>query len=489
MSQPLSNQLARRVIAEAQKRRQKFQPKSIDWFKDSFPAQKAFVTDPNPFKVAHCARRAAKSYSAGLGMYIRAYDNPGVKCFYVTTTLGEARNIMWDDVIKKIADDFGFKEGTDIFFNEARLEARLSNGSILKLMGMDANPKQKRKLLGGKYKLVVLDEVAFFQNDIEEAITKAIIPALADHRGELWLISTCSDNTRGLFYELTKGAPGMINGYSVHRWSWKDNPHTRTQVQETIDRLIANNPLVVNTSAFKQHYLNEWYIDEKNLVYRFDKELNTITELPKLTSWMLGVDLGLYDATAFVVGGWNDTDKTLYIVEAAKESGLDFTDVANRIHYYQSRFKTDLVVIDGANAQGVEEMQRRHGLSLENAQKKAKWDYIRLMNADLQTGRIKLHRQNAKLLGLEWEQLTKDPHSRVPKENPSADNHLADACLYLWRESYSFLSEPLVPKKQKTPAEQAAYEEQRMLDHFMEEVKQRERESELYDVDMDYFKL
>ena len=85
---------------------------------------------------------------------------------------------------------------------------------------------------------------------------------------------------------------------------------------------------------------------------------------------MLGVDLGYHpDPSAFVLCGFSKFDKTLYILETFKKLEMDITDVANKIKEYQGRFEIYRVVIDNANKQAVEEMQRRHGIGLTAADK------------------------------------------------------------------------------------------------------------------------
>lgn len=477
---------AKLIIQEAL-RRGTLQSNKPDLFSDAFLQQRLFIEDTaSRLKAAHCSRRSGKSYTAGLGLFDRALNNPAVKCFYVTVTRDMARNIMWEDVLKVIDQ----KHNLQCEFNETLLECRLPNRSTIRLIGVDTDEKQMRKLLGGKYKLIVLDEVAFFYTNVEEIVYKVAIPALADLKGECWLMSTSSDLCQGLFYEITKQSAGLHNGWSVHKWGWEDNPFTKDQVKAIIQELITANPLVVNTPHFKQHYLNMWTIDDANLVYKFNRQINTQSQAPKLTNYLLGVDLGYNDSTAFVVGGWNEQDKTLYIIECYKESQLDFTNVAQRIEYYCNKYNISFTVVDGANKQGIMEMQNRHNLVLESADKTSKWDFIRLMNADLVTGKIKLAGATTEQLAVEWDNLIKDPHSKTPKEHPKCENHLADAALYLWRACYNWLSEAPKQKTKLTKQQIADLEENKMFESIVEQTNEAKWEQQYFEpYDSNYLKV
>ena len=84
--------------------------------------------------------------------------------------------------------------------------------------------------------------------------------------------------------------------------------------------LKAASPLVVETPWFRQMYLGEWVIDLDKLVYRFNSDRNTFAELPTFHAgqwhYVLGVDLGYNDPTAFALCAYHDYDKTLYVLEA-----------------------------------------------------------------------------------------------------------------------------------------------------------------------------
>jgi len=180
----------------------------------------------------------------------------------------------------------------------------------------------------------------------------------------------------GLFFDLTNGREA---GWSGHRWDTYANPYMAEQWAGEIADLKAASPLVVETPWFRQMYLGEWVIDLDKLVYRFNPDRNTFAELPTFHAgawhYLLGVDLGYNDPTAFALCAYHDYDKTLYVLEAEKHPRLDVTSVAHRIRGFQARYELDSIVIDGASKQAVEEMRRRHDLPLRASDKTGKSDF------------------------------------------------------------------------------------------------------------------
>ena len=231
--------------------------------------------------------------------------------------------------------------------------------------------------------------------------------------------------------------------------------------------LKAASPLVVETPWFRQMYLGEWVIDSDKLVYRFNSDRNTFAELPTFHAgqwhYVLGVDLGYNDPTAFALCAYHDYDKALYVLEAEKHPRLDVTSVAERIRGFQARYELDSIVIDGANKQAVEEMRRRHDLPLRAADKTGKSDFIEIMNGEFIQARIKVSPLRCSQLADEYAGLIWDERSLKHEEHPNCPNDLADAALYAWRLCYSYLSEAVDPPPKLGSPEWHEQEEEEML--------------------------
>lgn len=448
---------------------------SIDLLSSSFPEQRAFIEDPCRLKAALCTRRAAKSYSAGLYLFKEALENPGVSCLYLALTRESAKRIMVKDVLGPINKKW--KLGAK--FNKTELSYTLPNGSVIYLLGADSDEKEKDKLFGQKYKLVVIDEAASFTTNLEDLVYSVLKPAVADYRGTICLISMPTNITKSFYHRVSEGQEG---GWAVHKWNTHQNPYMAVQWQEELDEIAANRPLYMGTPRFKQQYLGLWVIDKDALVYKFDGVKNAFKELPMTRrgewTYRIGCDLGYEDATAFVVGAYHEHDKKLYIVHVHKEPHMDITDVATYLKGLIVKHGANpKVIVDGANKQAVEEMRNRHQLNLEAADKRGKEDFIELMNADLIMEQIKLG-PGAQVLADEWSNLVwKEKNGEIVKpkeENESCENHAADAALYLWRMCTNFHNER--EHKPVKPGSKEYYEQEvkAISDHY-------ERISESFD--------
>lgn len=380
---------------------------------------------------------------------------------------------MWDDVLKTIIR----KHSIGAKVNEVELSIRLTrNDSILYLIGADAKPAEMEKALGQKFRKVIIDEGQSYRQDLRKMIYEILEPACADLGGTISMTGTPGDLTKSLFYDVTTG---IEKGWSTHRWSAFDNPYMEKQWKAKIDSMIARDPDIVNTPAFKRMYLGQWFVDTEKLVYRFDRTRNVCKELPKgKYYYVMGVDLGHDDDSSIVVCAYSDYDPRLYIVDVFSKSGMDFTDLANAIHAYRLRYDVSKIIVDGANKQGVQEMVRRHNLSLTPADKIAKFDFIDMMNADFRKGNIMLLEGTTEPLMDEYASLIYDDRTLKREEHPSCSNHKADAALYAWRWCYNYAWS-------KKPVQYAPQSEQK-VDEFWkkeEEMVEKQKNYNIFDFD------
>lgn len=447
----------------------------IDFLSQAFKEQRDAILDPSPLKSIFCTRRAAKSYTAGLYLFKEAYENPGVSVLYIALTRDSAKKIMWKDVIKPINKLFKL----NCKFNHTELTVTLPNGSIIYFLGVDASEDEKDKLLGQKYRLVIIDEAASYTIDMRELVYQTLKPAVADYRGSIVLMGTPGNITKSLFYDVTNG---LEPGWSRHQWDTFSNPYMAKQWQAEIDDLIKRNPLVIDATWFQQMYLGRWVVDNAKLVYKFNSSKNEYLELPKQRTeyvYLLGVDLGYDDDSAFVVVAYSDQDKTLYVVHTFKKTKMDITDVANKIKELQRTYGCHKVVIDGANKQAVEEMQKRHGVVLQAADKTGKVDFIQLMNDDLAQGIVKVQPKACKELVDEWLGLIWNDRSIKKEEHPSCPNHLCDAALYIWRYCHNFMYQKPDPEPKVGTPEWNIREQERMREAQFNAIK--EEQNRLHD--------
>lgn len=386
-------------------------------------------------------------------MILRAIEFPRTKHLYLALTRDSAKRILWDDILKTICRELRIKAK----FNETELSVRFENGSIIYLLGADAKQEEQDKLLGQKYKTVVVDEAASFRTDLRRLIYKTIEPATIDGDGTIMMIGTPGDfigppgEDRHMFYAVTSGSkrgePSTDNeengrGYDwvSFRWNTFDNPHMSEKWRTALEQKLERIPHFDETVEYKTEWLGEWCIDVTKLVYRFIEQRNLIEKPPEdLTSYTIGIDLGFEDATAFHVWGWKPFDDRLYGVETVKKRKITLDEVNLELRRLMRKYPRARLVVDGANKQGVEHLRKVYKLPLRIAEKQGKLDFIRHMNTDLITGRIQVTPTGCKELVAEWVALIWDDRTRIPTEKDGCDNHAADAALYGWRDALHFI--------------------------------------------------
>jgi hypothetical protein len=416
-----------------------------------FLAQRAFVDDPARFKAALCTRRAGKSFCAGAYLVSECLTNPGCTCLYVGLTRETAKRVLVKDVLKVIDRDYNLGAK----FNEVELSVTFPNGSVLYLLGVDASDKEREKLLGQKYRLVVVDEAASYRVDLRDMVENTLAPAMADQAGTIALIGT-PGNIKGYFYEVTTGQKPR---WSVHKWTAYDNPHIKWA--EWVAEFTGGDPSIQDTPRYKQFILGQWVTDTTALIFpgyspmRNDVAPEGLPDGIDDFVYVLGCDFGFRDATALTLVAYNRTDPTLWVVRSRKRTGLDVTQSADWIRRWAAKFRVAAMVADTSSRQVVEELRKRHGLPLEAAEKSGKAEAMIIMSSDFQRGRIRLLQPHCselsdELMSAVWDERVRAKTGKLV-EHPGCALDAIDSALYAWRRATNYASHPLPPKKVTRP--------------------------------------
>lgn len=402
----------------------------VTFLDPAFPAQYKAALDKSFLKAIQCTRRAGKSTGEGKETLQSAYDAPGSKHLYGALTLASAKNIIWDTMLQEL-DTKKVQHQT----NSQSGIIKLGNKSEIRLFGLDSSYKEMRKLLGGKYKTVKVDEAGSITQDLKKICYQMVLPALTDESGRLTLLGTAENIPKTFFEAATSG---QEPGWSVHKWTAFDNPYIREKWEEHIKWIEEFNPSFKLTSEYKTHYLNEWCADDKLLIIKITQ--GTIIEPIELVqpTFILGVDIGYNDACAFTLVAFHSKSPYLYVVEAKKEPELDITGTANRVKEYLRRYPIAKVIMDGANKQGVEEIKNRHHIPIQNAEKTDKASFLKILADDVTQGRVKYFKGKCETLvdeqaSLQWEDETRQ------REDQRIPNDQNDSFLYAWREARNYL--------------------------------------------------
>lgn len=433
-------------------------PTLPDLLRDAFPLQRQFILDESKLKILFCTRRSAKSYSGALALCRTALARPQTSSVFIGLTRDSTKRIVWTDCFKAILE----KHAIDCKYNETELTITFPNKSIIYCVGVDDSEAEQSKLLGKKWAGVVIDEAASYSIDLRSLVYKTLLPACSDLGGYILMVGTPSDRKAGLFYDLTADlgtAPATVanrrEGWTRYAWTANDNPYMREQWQQTIRDLEASTPHLDEQAWFKQMYLAQWVSIDENKIYRYNRERNAFDGvLPDYgwTPWqyVLGIDLGFNDATALSLLAYHQNDPYVYIIKADKWKGLTITDTANKIREWLNLYPIGYMTVDGASKQAVQELCQVHQLPLQPADKTDKVNFIRMMNSDFVSGRIKMHRDQCILLEEEYDKLIWDRRALergLYKEDTSFHGDLSDSTLYAYRHCYHYVSVPVDPKE------------------------------------------
>lgn len=213
-----------------------------------------------------------------------------------------------------------------------------------------------------------------------------------------------------------------------------------------------------------------WVQDASGLVYRKPATLKTRPHASNEDwAYLLGMDFGIKDATAYVVLGWRKHDRSVYCLESFKQAGMTVTEAAEKVHELQKQYPFSKVVGDlgGMGKAFGEEFQRRWGIPIEAAAKVNKRGFQGLLNGAIERQElIVVEPTNTELLKELAELPWADENHQ--KEADGFENHLADALLYAWRATTAYsqplatapVTDPRAIIKQQTAAVWARHEEE-----------------------------
>lgn len=452
----------RRKMLEELARRKARAEKAARWFSTSFPAQLAFVNDKSPLVAALCTRRAGKSSGVGEDVMKLASENPYVSFGIIGKTRQSIKNIYFKDIIRPVAMRMGWVENKDYWINKTELSVELSNGAMIYFAGADSNEDEMNKFLGQKFMKVYIDEASMYAHiDLKNLVEEILEPAVSDYDGQVVMIGTPSNYVNSYYHKVTEG---KIPGWSVHKWTWADNPHVADKIKARVEQKLIDNPRLAEDPGFRQHWYGEWVVDLGARIYKYDPKHNKATKATfQGYQTILGVDLGYEDDTAFVVGAWSSYDPVLHIIHCESAPKLDLDQVESRMKALQARFNIGIITVDGAGKQFVETLQNRFQIALHRAEKVQKKDFIELMNTDFLMGRIDVFHDNCLPLVSEWESLIWDMDVREKtgewKEDRKAANHAADAALYMWRWCHHYAQIPkIAPPTEEQVLDQKHYD-------------------------------
>jgi hypothetical protein len=474
----------------------------LDWLT---PPQRAFIDDPDQFKIAKTPRRTGKTTALAVYLYKVAIENDDVTSLYITMTRGMAKRNMWGP-LKRIAEKFDLP----VKWNEVDLTCKIGP-SVVMLGGAETTADiDKYRGLYPPPKLIAIDEVKSFPAELLlELMEEVLTPALAETMGTLALTGTPGAVLAGKFYEASGPKASHVQvledgtryaksirfadrdkpeyadiayEWSLHEWAIVDNV-AQPQIWENVLKLKKRYGWPDDHPTWLREYLGQWIADEGALVYKYVEERNGWTPdreskgahgLPEGHDWkfVLGMDLGYDDDHTFEVAAYSETHPDLFHIYDYAEPQMIVPDIAAKIRELEADFgEFDSIVGDrgGLGKAILATLEEQYGIHVEPADKMEKRDHIELLNGDLISKRVHILKGSG--LANEMKVLVWDETGK--KEDKRSPNHRCDGFLYLWRHVYHHYSKARVRDVEAGTVEWYAKLEAQSFERSVERYRRR----------------
>lgn len=430
--------------------------------KELLPHQLRMVEDPSKRKAAICTRQSGKTYHNRQVAAEAVVNNPWTNkrknqpiVQYIAQTQKKALDMFWTP-FKLLCE----RVGLDAHWDDQNLRAQFSNGVLVRAGGADKK-EEIEKYRGDSYVLVLIDEAASFGPKVENLIVAGLSMAMIAYDGTILMTGTPGQAQAGYFYEVYAGSHPE---WSVQPcWSFMDNIHLPANART--EQWIIESVGPLDSPRVRRECFGEWVTDASSLVYQYDSLRNEWErDLPAGHDWqfILGIDVGYRDPTAFVIGAYARTHPWLFIVHAEAHEHWLPSQIEAKIGQLKEQYKIGRIVMDTGGSMALNNMvewNMRSNFGIIPANKREKYEYIEHMNSEFYLSRIKVFKDLPVIQ--EWKTLPwadadaeKDSvrHDGRPKEHSGFSNHMTDAALYMFKESTHYRSkEPEPPPEPGTP--------------------------------------
>ncbi len=423
------------------------------------PWQKRLLRSKSRKIIVNVARQQGKSTTAAAKAVHKAVFSPKSLILIVAPAVpqaGELRRKIDEHLrncrleVKAIADN--------------KRELEFANGSRIIIVAADEDTVRSYTA-----HMIIEDESAM----VPDAVYEAMEPMILVTGGQHILLGTPKGMRKHHFSDIWHDAgESTWDRYEVNAWQ---NPRVP---REVLQALKDEKERLGRLWWFQQEYECSFVAAAQGLVYPFDRKKNTSPALPRdarYWQYVLGIDYGYVDSTAFVVLGWQQDDPNVYVIETIEKTGLLAPEAAEIALALTKKYPFARMVGDmGGFGKGyIEEARRRFKLPIVAAEKNNKRGYIELMSSDLKAGMLKVFPGNDGLID-EWQKLPWDEEREMPADGHK--DHLADAALYAWRATCHYLEE--VRKKAPTKGSDEAYqlEAEEMFERRVRDVTKADRD-------------
>lgn len=408
------------------------------------PHQSAFIDDPALQKALGAGRRAGKSETAKPYLlqavmspetvakrWVKGIDPPVAR--YWAPTRMRARDLMFRPLVR-----FCHHHGIPIKANETLLTITVPGGGEIRCVGADKDVEAQKKR-GDKTVLEVVDEASVYGVFFESMLQDVIMPSLLDYTGVIVVMGTPGVIWEGAWYHINGPGGKLRKAFSQHHFDPFNNTYI-PHLQAEIEAERVRNGWAKDSPTYLRERRGQWVKDTGALYFHWSDPLNIYRRLPQLSAgkewdYSLGWDLGNPENMALVLWAFAEGDPYLY--EVHSRQGFDKTeDIADTIEKWDEAvggIAYRVADFGGVGGVVVDQFEKRHGISFEEARKTDKFGHVVLFNEDLRAGRIKT--RPGSMLSKELATLPKDAED--PKEpDDRFPDHCSMAGLYAWRRAW-----------------------------------------------------
>lgn len=427
---------------------------NIEWQRD-------IIYDNNLYIALFGERRSSKSNLMAIIGVQHALAHSHCQVLYIGQTQDACSRVMYDQVLPRLMRSFPMPAklvGGD--------QMKFDNGSIIYLIGLDANKKQKERVRGTKASLIMVDEMQSYTQDVGIIISDVLGPAMADTKASI-IASGTAGNAHGknYWYEITKhntklapiGPSVMHPEWQVYRLGWEHNTAIDEQtgqricdnVRDYLANLRAKHPGIESLPSYRQEWNAEWIKDESSLMYRYSSfnlitspdciDLVTHTRINQPSrdfldsaTYILGADFGYNDPSALCVCCYNlRYSNKLYVIATFQKSEMLIPQVIDKIHELDKLYHFSYMVGDSSDLQQFKTIQSTYSLPIVAAERSGKLSHKNMLNGDMLLRDVIFLPGNEELIGqlqtLSWNAKALAEGKYV--EDPGGDD-LADSFLY-----------------------------------------------------------
>jgi hypothetical protein len=438
----------------------------VDWTSHLFDKQLEYYRDESRARAMRAGRRSGKSTVVGTKLLHSVHNRPGKYALYLSLTRKSAKRILWPVVMSILRE-----KGVPFKANLTDLEIRIQDGGTLLLGGVDTQDQLER-YRGLTYVEAAVDECGSFPSIRLKSLAQDVLrPALMDYRGCATYLGSPGYVPAGYWWELS-GADPLV---PVYHWTILDNPHIPHAAEE-LEETRREHGWDESNPTYIREYLGLWVEDLDALIYPYTDALNHCEALPVKTStgipidpsrwrYVIGVDVGVVEATAIVVFAAHPDLPEDYAVHAEKILDMRTDRLASRLHDLRVLFPGPIVCdTQGIGKSHADQLRDRYGLPIEAAVKHEKASAIRILRDRIRAGTVKLLAGVTDELRDEWRVVVWDEQRLNHKRDQ--DDHCSDAGLYAFRRLRNFRAEHLpkgpVEGSSEWYAQQAKLIEQRL---------------------------